>query len=363
MSIKRIMVTGAGGPASVNFVASLKIAPERIYIVGVDANKFRIHLASTDSKFIVPRATESSYIDVLNEIISKENIDLVYAQPDIEVRVLSENRENLKAEVFLPSKETVKICQDKLQSSRIWLKKGVPTARTIEIKSERDIERSFEEYGSPIWIRARYGAGGRGSTPAYNVETAISWIKYWKARGEKWDFIAQEYLGGRNIAFHSIWKDGELIVSMARERLEYIYPSLAPSGVTGTPTVQRTIHDERVNEIAVKSILSIDPNFNGIACVDLKENSNGVPCVTEINAGRMFTTSFFFSYASKILYNDYRGNFPYIYLKMAYGESIMRLPKFNILPEDLYWIRHIDAPACLIKDSKILGSMYEWKME
>jgi carbamoylphosphate synthase large subunit len=360
--MKKIIVTGAGGPASINFIASLKIAPEKIYIVGIDANKFRIHLAPTDSRFVVPNATDSGYIDALNEIILKENIDFVHAQPDIEVKILSENREKIEANVFLPSKETVRICQDKLESSKVWLRKGIPTAKTIEVKSEKDIERAFEEYGSPIWIRARHGAGGKGSTPAYNIETAVSWIKYWNARGEKLEFIAQEYLGGRDIAFHSIWRDGELIVSMARERLEYIYPSLAPSGVTGTPAVQKTIHDEKVNRIAIEAILAIDPHFNGIACVDLKENSEGIPCVTEINAGRMFTTSFFFSYASKMLYGDYRGNFPYIYLKIAYGEKIFNLPKFNVLPENLYWIRHIDASARLLRDNEILGSMYEWKI-
>jgi len=29
------------------------------------------------------------------------------------------------------------------------------------------------------------------------------------------------------------------------------------------------------------------------------------------------------------------------------------------LPEGLYWIRHIDAPARLVKDGKILGAMYK----
>ncbi len=358
--MKRIMVTGAGGPASINFIMSLRISPEKIYVVGVDANPFRIHLAPVDSRFTVPRATEEDYIDVLNDIVQKEKLDFIHAQPDIEVRVLSENRNKLEANVFLPSEETIRICQDKLESARIWMKKGVPTARTIEIRNERDIERAFEEFGSPVWIRARHGAGGKGSTPAYNVETAVSWIKYWRARGEDWGFIAQEFLGGRNLAFHSIWKNGELVVSMARERLEYIYPNLAPSGITGTPTVQRTIHDDKVNKIAVEAILAIDPNFEGIACVDLKENREGIPCVTEINAGRMFTTSFFFPYASKILFGDYRGNLPYIYLKLAYRERIPPLPKFNVLPENLYWIRHVDAPACLVKDGRVLGRMYRW---
>ncbi|MEM3829344.1 MAG: hypothetical protein QXP36_09055, partial [Conexivisphaerales archaeon] len=206
----------------------------------------------------------------------------------------------------------------------------------------------------------RHGAGGRGSTPAYNKETALSWINYWRTRGMKWDFIAQEHLPGRNIGFHSLWKDGELVTSMARERIEYIYPHLAPSGVTGTPAVQRTIHDNNVNRIATEAVLAIDPNFNGIACVDLKEGRDGVPRVTEINAARMFTTSFFFSYASKVLRKDYCANIPYLYVKLAFKESVPEIPKYNILPENIYWIRHIDAPAKLVKDGKIVGEMYCW---
>lgn len=356
--LKKIVATGAGGPAGINFVMSLRLAPEEFFIIGTEANRHFIYLAPTDKTYLVPRADEEGYIERLNEIIRREKADFLHAQTDAEVAVVSDNREKIEANVFLPSKSTVRICQDKLESAKIWMKKGVPVAKTMELRDERDIERAFEELGSPIWIRARHGAGGKGSTPAYNKETALSWIKYWKARGMNWDFIAQEHLPGRNLGFHSIWKDGELVTSMARERLEYIYPHLAPSGITGTPAVQRTIHDDNVNRIAVEAVLAIDPNFNGIACVDLKENKDGVPCVTEINAARMFTTSFFFSYASKILRRDYYANIPYLYVKLAFKESIPEIPKYNVLPENIYWIRHIDAPSKLVKNGKIIGEMY-----
>lgn len=356
--MKRVLVTGAGGPAGVNFIMSLRIVPEKIFLAGTDTNKHRIHLAPTDKKFLVLKATEEGYIDKLNEIIRKEKIEFVHPQPDIEVKVISENRDKLEARTFLPSKKAVLICQDKFKSAKVWMKKGIPVARTMELKDESDIGKAFEKLGTPIWIRAKHGAGGRGSTPAYNKETALSWIKYWRARSERWEFIAQEYLGGRNLAFHSLWKEGELVVSMARERLEYIYPHLAPSGITGTPSVQRTIHDEEVNRIGVEAVLAIDSNFSGIASVDLKENSEGVPCVTEINAGRMFTTSFFFSYASKKLYNNYFANIPYLYVRLAYKESLPNIPKYNVLPRGLLWIRHIDAPAKLVKNGKVLGAMY-----
>ncbi len=356
--MKRVLCTGAGGPAGINFVKSLSLGPESLYIVGTEASEFYLHTMPTQKGYLVPRAKSSNYIDKINEIIGKEKIEFLHAQPDIEVEVVSEQREKIEAPVFLPSKKAVKACQDKLESARVWKKKDVPVAKTVVVNDEKDVDRAFEELGSPIWIRATHGAGGRGSTPADNKQTAVSWIKYWKSRKVDWEFIAQEMLPGRNIAFHSLWKDGELVTSMARERIEYIYAYLAPSGVMGTPAVQRTVHDDRVNKISTDAVLAIDSNFSGIASVDLKENKEGVPCVTEINPGRMFTTSFFFSYASQTLFKDYRINIPYLYMKLAFKETIPKLEKYNALPADVYWIRHMDTPGRLVKDNKVLGAMY-----
>lgn len=356
---RRILITGAGGPAGVNFTLSLKLAQEKMVLVGTEANEYYSTLAATDEVYVVPEAEAPNYVERINELVEVENIDFVHAQPDIEVLAISENREKIQAETFLPSKETVRICQDKLSSAEMWRRRGIPVAGTLELDGKADVEKAFAELGAPLWIRARRGAGGKGSTPADNPETALSWINYWKSRHHNWSFIAQEHLQGRNIGFHSIWKEGELVTSMARERLQYIYPNLAPSGVTGTPSVQRTIHDPRVNEIAAEAVLAIDSSFNGIACVDLKENRDSIPYITEINPGRMFTTSFFFSYASKKLLNNHNANFPHLYVMLAYKEHLPSLPKYNILPKNLYWIRHIDAPAKLLKDGKIIGTMYK----
>jgi len=342
----------------VNFIKSLKIGPEEMFAVGTEANKYFLHLAPTNRRYLVPEAKDSKYIDELNDIVKKEKVEFVHAQPDSEVKIVSERREELDAKVLLPSKRTIRLCQDKFESTKLWQKHDVPAAKLREVQDPSDIDKVFHEFGSPIWIRARHGAGARGSTPAFNAETALSWIKYWRSREVDWEFIAQEHLPGRNIGFHSLWKQGELVTSMARQRLHYIYPHLAPSGITGTPSVQRTIHNEEVNRIGTDAVLSIDANFNGIACVDLKENKEGVPCVTEINAGRMFTTSFFFSYASKVLRKDHHGNIPYLYTELAFGKRVPSISRYNILPENIYWIRHIDAPAKLVKDDKVLGEMY-----
>jgi len=364
-NLKRILVTGAGGPAGVNFTLSLKLVDRKeVYIVGAEANKYHIHMAKADKVYLTPKAEETSYIEAINQIIAEEKVELVYPQPDIEVRVISENREKISASVFLPSKDTIRICQDKLETVKVLEKKGLPVPETIEIRGEDDLKKAFEVLKKPIWIRATRGAGGKGSTPASSLKTASAWIRYWKLRDERLRFIAQEYLPGRNLAFHAIFRDGELVTSMARERVEYIYPSLSPSGITGTPAVQRTIHSEKVNKIAEEAVLAIDPEYNGIASVDLKEDAEGTPRVTEINPGRTFTTSFFFSYAGKLLYRElsmpvsWFANIPYLYLKVAYGEDLPPLKKYNILPANIYWIRHIDIPGKIVIDGKIVSEMY-----
>ena len=45
-------------------------------------------------------------------------------------------------------------------------------------------------------------------------------------------------------------------------------------------------------------------------------------------------------------------NMPYYYAKLAFNEEIPKLPKFDALPKGLYWIRHIDGPAILIKEGE-----------
>jgi len=355
--MKKILVTGAGGPAGVNFLRSLDSVNSNMELYGTDINAYHIEFAKpwTKKMFIVPKATSDQYIPKLNEIIKKHQIDLVHPQPDIEVSVISENREELNALTYLPKKETIKICQDKFLSANIWKDKMFPSVRAIEIRYaylQNDIQKAFDLLGEKIWIRAKKGAGGTGSTLIENVETGVNWIKYWRSRGKDWDFIAQEFLPGRNIAFQSIFKEGELITSQARERIEYIYPYLAPSGVTGTPIVAKTIHNDKVNEFATKAVLAIDTNATGIFCVDMKGDKSGSICPTEINAGRFFTTSYFFSFAAQ-KYNIPLANMPYILIKLAFSEKIPDGPKYNILPKNLYWIRHIDCSEHLIKEEDL----------
>jgi len=349
----RILITSAAGPAGVNFIRSLKHAEQNIFILGVDTNPLHLPWISNpedpssqvDIARVVPRCDNKKYLPTLNRLIKTYQISLVYAQSDTEVGFLSENRKKLKAPVILPSPRTVRICQDKMLSGKIWHSSGLPIAKTIKITNDKSIDLAEKEFGYPYWLRSSRGAGGQGSTRVDNKLTATSWLQYWQARQVDWTFIAQEFLPGPIIAFQSVWNRGQLITSQARERIEYLYPYLAPSGITGTPVIARTIHNDKVNKMATRAIQAIDKKATGAFCVDLRLNQNNIPIPTEINVGRFFTTSFFFTKAGI--------NMPLLLIKIGHKERIPAQRKYNAVPADLYWCRHIDCPWTLRKKSEL----------
>ena len=347
--MRKILVTGAGGPAASNFIKSLRIAPEKFYIVGIDINYYHLELSDVDKAYILPPVSSPDYLKPLNQLIKKEKIELVHPQPDVEVVFLSENREKVNTKIFLPLKETIRICQNKIETYEILKKKEVPVGESYFIKNEKDLKNALKKLSKnnkKVWLRAIKGAGSRASLPVKYFEHAKMWIDWWaKMKGISYgDFMLTEFLPGKEFAFQSLWKDGKLITSQARERIEYLFGNITPSGQTSTPSVARTVHRDDVNRIATNAIKAIDSKATGIFCVDLKENKKNIPCVTEINAGRFFTTSNFFSEAGL--------NMPYFYIKLAFGEKIPKLKKYNPLPKNLFWIRQVDMGYKLIKGKK-----------
>lgn len=347
--MKRILVTGAGGSAAFNFVDSLRITREKFYIVGVDTRPYHLELTPVDKKYLIPRVDESNYLKELNKIIRKEKIDLVHPQPDSEVNFISKNRDKLETKTFLPAAVVIDRCQSKDKLIKILEEKKINTGESYLVESEKNLKKIIKKMRGnhdKIWIRVVKGAGSKGSLPVKTFEQAKAWIEYWKTMkgvGYK-DFMATEFLPGREFAFQSIWKNGELITSMARQRLEYFYGHLSPSGQTSTPSVAVTVHRRDVNEIATRAVLAVDKKATGIFCVDMKENKDGIPCVLEINVGRFFTTSNFFARAGS--------NMPYLYVKMAFGEKLPKLKSYNPIPANWYWVRMADMGFKLVKNGK-----------
>jgi carbamoyl-phosphate synthase large subunit len=353
--MKRILITGAGGSAAYNFYDSLKLAFRKdMYVVGTDIKPYHLELIDVDKKYIVPPITDPDYIDAINKIVKKEKIDFIHPQPDVEVNFISKNRDKFDAKVFLPDYDVVEACHDKMVFNELLAKKGVPVPKAVHITSPESLRRALDKLLKiypKVWLRAIRGAGSRGSLPINSFYQGDAWIDYWRNfKGIDYgDFMASEFLPGREFAWQSLWFDGELITAQARERLEYIFGNLTPSGQTSSPSIAKTVNRDDINEIGQEAVRAVSDKPNGVFCVDMKEDADGKPRVMEINVGRFFTTSNFFAHAGS--------NMPAMYIELGMTGKMAKKPKqLNPLSDDLYWIRMIDMGYKLVKEGEWTSS-------
>jgi carbamoyl-phosphate synthase large subunit len=346
VGLHKILVTGAGGIGGVNFVRALR-SMNKFYIVGTDHSPYHIKFNKLDNEYISPRHDSEEFIPLIKDIIKHDKIEFIHPQPEVEAEVIANHKNELETRTYLPSPKVFEICRDKYDTAKM-LK---PSRLSPKTKLYTESEKAFEDLGKPVWIRARTGAGGRLSVPCESPEEAKAWVNFWvgKKKASVEDFIMQEYLPGRDYAWDSLWYKGELVTSYSRMRLEYIFPHLSPSGITGTPDVSKIVHNKMINEASVKAVKIVDPKPHGFYCLDLKEGMDQKLYVTEINV-KAHTTLALWSYiATKYLKLPEWSNISYLYVKIGLGsEEFKDIRKYDIYPEDTLLLRHIDVGVKII---------------
>lgn len=343
---KKVLLLGCAGSAGINFIKSLQLN-NSIEAVGVDVNKYYLEMVPTETKYLVTREAgrEDEYIKKINRIIKQEKIDFVHAQPDTEVKILSDYRNKINAKTLLPSKEAIDIFQDKWKTFEILKKNNIPVPQTYSLKDENYLKNIFSKNKDVWWIRSNKGAGGKASLPVKTYDEASAWIKFWTGKGLKIaDFSVSEFLPGREISTLMIWHDGKLICSQQKERIEWLQSNVSVSGSGTTTAIQKTVHEERVNTLCIQTIKAVDNYPQGVYVVDAKQNKNNIFCVTEVNPGRFFTTSLFYPTAGV--------NMPYIYVALGLNLPIPVVRPYNSVKKDIYWIRVADGGPAMIKEGK-----------
>jgi hypothetical protein len=355
--LTNILVTACGSVGGINFVNALHQVPHHPYsIIGADYYPLNAKLCDYDAFYKSPRHRRPEYPELIREIVKKEKVDFIHPSLEGEARVIAIHCSDTKAKTFLPSTETSGVCQskslicDKLTSNCNLAK---PSFHYRNFK--KSLRVLFKNFGSPLWVRYDKGAGGRGSLKCEDPEAIHKWISLMVhlGKGKEKHFIIQPYLPGADYAFDSIWRNGELVTSFTRKRLSYLFPHLSLSGITGTPTASQIVYNDRVNVTAKNAVLTVDPSPHGIFCVDLKEDAEGVPFVTEVNC-KPHTTMFLWSQISKH-YSLLGYNLAHVYTMLGLGKIKQTcLSQFNLYPEDLILLRTIDAGVILIdKDEKV----------
>jgi carbamoylphosphate synthase large subunit len=350
--MKRILLLGAGTGAANNLIRSLRAGDLDLVVVGAHVDRFTLRNSGADRNYLLPRSSHPRFTDALRTIVEREQIDLLMPNTDADVSVTSALRDVLPCRTFLPSKSVIERCQDKYELGRFLDTQGVPVAAVETVRDLTSLDEVFARFGKParLWCRIRSGYASRGAAPVSSVEDARCWMAYWqRMRGiDPSDFTLSEYLPGRDFACQSLWKNGRLVLIKTVERLAHLDAETRASGTSSIASLARTVNEPRVVDICARAIRAVDPHASGAFSVDLKSNRAGVPCVTEINAGRFITMLNFF---------DFTGghNMSATYVRLALDEAVDVDDPYDVV-EDHYFVRGVDAlPAIFSADQLFEG--------
>jgi hypothetical protein len=288
-----VLVTGVGGPTPRSFVRAVRNSGrsslQGFRFIGVDCNQLSYGLYDRtlfDAGYLVPRADHQDYWTQINHIIEAENISMAVVLPEQEVLVWAENKDKLIQKVIthLPEPALASALIDKYRL-HVELSHSdlVPAFIQVDPKNY-DYKKIVDKVGENFWIRGTVGSSGFGSLQIGSSTVLDNWIAINSTIEQ---FIATEFLPGRNLACKLLYFDGQMKRSVCAERVHYIMAKVAPSGITGNTSFGRMLNFPELVEIAEDTMGSITAKIgvkpHGIFTLDFKEDQAGRPKLTEIN--------------------------------------------------------------------------------
>ena len=350
MKKRHILVTGAGGGGSNNLIRSLRGSSLDLEIFGSNLDPLILAKSQATHNFLLPTATDKAYGERIKKLIESQSIDLVIPNSDREIKALSDLRDQLPCRLFLPDRETVKICQNKYKMYEVLSQHDIHIAKSYDLTRLDDLQVAFEglkNTGERVWIRLKQGSGSKGATWVKTIDQARAWIELWRdLRGyDPSSFMVCEFLPGRDYAFQSIWREGELVVAKMCERLSYFMGENRLSGMSSTPQVAKTIRDNEAFTTICKAIYLINPKPHGNYNFDMKGDIDGNMCVTEINIGRFCMITPIFDLTGQV-------NTAEAYVRSAFGEEVPCDDRFDV-EEDMYMLRDLDSLPDIVSGASI----------
>lgn len=343
-----ILISGIGGVGGVNFAHALTYTG-KYRVFGSDHFKYHHIFPDAIKVYHSPKHSSSTFIATLENIIKRQDIDFLHCFPTLEA--MQAALFGVSCKTLLPNFQAMNLAFDKYESTKKLGEKGVNTPElydySVILKSRLGEKKDLK---FPIWVRARRGAGGAKSICCFDFTDIEAWLHIWSHRGTALgDFVFQEYVEGKDIAFDSLWVDGKLITSFSRERIEYPPRGL---GKGGSPVVAKTIHDKSVNTTGISAVKALDERPNGFYCVDMIKTGLEDVYVTEVNAGKAHTTLPLWGLAMQKTFGRLELNLAYVYTELGLGNSILPeiSKKTDLYPEDYFLIRETDCGSWIFHE-------------
>lgn len=345
-----VLVTGVGGPTPRSFVRSiLDSGCDRYRFVGVDSNPLAIGLYDGESYIathVVPESSSEDYWHDIGRLVDHHAIEFAVVMPELEVLTWAKanDAQKMPCRAFVPGYQASRVLIDKKAMHHALNHKAYIPEYTNFSNGANTGEVSLSY---PFWVRSTVGSSGLGSLKVSSREELDEWMRINSSVGE---FIASEFLPGRNLACKLLYHDGQLLRSACAERVAYIMAKVSPSGITGNTSFGRLINDPHLVDIADDAIREVFSQHgtqpHGVFTADLKEAATGQPMITEINVR-------FVAFMSVLAKAGANLALDYLEANLAPG-TFSTAYKHYTFEDDMVFLRDVDEKPIVMKESELL---------
>lgn len=266
MTVRRVLVTGAGGAAGVAVIRSLlRRADVEVFAADMDGWAAALYLVPAERRRLVPPGLRADFVDEVRRICREDRVDVLFSTVDVELLPLALRRDELAADgtvLAAPSTATLGTALDKHALAVACAPHTrVPTTTLL------DAEGKARAWDFPVIVKPRRGAGSRGIHLVPDREAL-------EALPDDAAQLIQEHLPGDEYSVDVLaGADGEVVAAVPRSRAR------VDSGVS---IAGRTIRDAGLEGTAAAVARAI--GLVGVANVQLRRDTAGTPALLEVNA-------------------------------------------------------------------------------
>jgi len=189
-----VLVTGVGGGIGEQVIKCLKLSSLNYFIVGSDTNTINAGFSEVDRAYVVPRASDTTYIDTLIDICRKNKIQALFPGSEPELFAISNNRElfaSLGVLVFINPRHVIDICLDKNMTMDWFAKNNINYPKSYRITPAFDLS-SITDF--PVVVKPSKNGGGSVNVFIARDIGELSLFAGYLLKIYN-EFIAQEYIG------------------------------------------------------------------------------------------------------------------------------------------------------------------------
>mgnify|MGYP000853798847 CR=1 FL=1 len=210
-----ILILSAG--RRVELVQSFQKAAKRLSVksnvVAGDCSNTAPALYFADRKTILPRISESNYIDEIINICNAENIALVIPTIDTDLLILAQEKGRIEqesgAKVLISDSDVITICRDKVNTQIFFENNGFKTPRMYTEKELDERELQF-----PLFIKPKVGSSSINTFKVNSFEELNTYRTLMK------EPIVQDFIEGKEYTVDVFLDfEGNLITVVPRLRM------------------------------------------------------------------------------------------------------------------------------------------------